>query len=202
MNDSSIRYITPDSAAGLKTLVTKAISSYGKARVAVQVAIVAILCHAAKHHDYSQATALVDGLGKTKTARDVVKFFTDFGGLKTVKKVDEKTGEEITPDGFNDWQGSDYIAEHLDDAKATMFWEYSQSRESVFKVYSVEEMARQFVNGVANARKRAANGKAEIRDDLSETTMQSVLNLVKFESIAKTGDNAKDEKPARKSAAA
>lgn len=196
MNDQSkIRYINPVDDKGLKALVTKAVNSYGNARVAVQVAVIAILCHAAKHHDYSQASALVNGLGG-KTARDVVRFFQDFGGL-SVKKPED--GEE-KPEGFNAWQGPDFIAEHLDEAKATMFWLYKQPRGGAFQTYSVEEFARQFITRVENARKRAAKGEAAVKDDMSETTMQAVLNLVKFETIATKAEP--EAKPSRKSAAA
>lgn len=190
--NGSIRYVTPANDAGLKTLVTKAINSYGKARIAVQVAIVAILCHAAKHHDYSQANALVLGLGKSKTARDVAVFLQDFGGL-SVKK-DETATEQ--PEGFNSWKGPEYIAEHLDDAKATMFWEYRQPTGDVFRQYSLEEMARQFIQRHENAKKAQAKGKASLDDTLSETTMQAVLNLVKFERI--TADAGKGKGKADK----
>lgn len=184
--NGNIRYITAADAKGLQSLVSKAVSSYGKARIAVQVAIVAVLIHAAKHHDYSQATALVQGLGKTKTARDVVLFFQDFGGFSTVK---DETATEA-PEGFNHWEGPDFIRERLDAAKATMFWLYKQPAGDVFRQYSLEEMARQFIQRHENAKKAAAKGKAELDDTLSDTTMQAVLNLVKFERIG-----AKDAKP-------
>lgn len=200
--DSGIRYITAADAKGLQSLVSKAIASYGKARAAVQVAIVAVLIHAAKHHDYSQASELVNGLGKTQAARDVVRFFQDFGGL-SVKPDAENPDAEAT--GFNDWKGSDYITEkmegggtRLDAAKATMYWEYRQPRGSVFKEYSTEEMAREFINRVNRVRKQAKAGKAALTDNLSDTTMQEVLNLVKFERIA--ADTAKTDKPERKAA--
>lgn len=187
--NENIRYVTPANEAGLKTLVTKAINSYGKARIAVQVAIIAILCHAAKHHDYTQASALVNGLGKTKTARDVVLFFQDFGGFG-VKKNPDKPDEKA--EGFNDWKGPDYITadmgdgrSRLDHAKATMFWQYKQPTGDVFRQYSLEEMARQFIQRHENAKKQAAKGKAELDDTLSDTTMQAVLNLVQFERVAK-----------------
>jgi hypothetical protein len=195
--NGNIRYITPADDRGLKALVGKAVASYGKARIAVQVAIVAILIHAAKHHDYSQANALVVGLGKTKTARDVAVFFQDFGGLSQ-KKED---GQE-QPEGFNAWNGPDYIREHLDDAKATMFWEYKQPTGDVFRQYSLEEMARQFIQRHENAKKAAAKGKASLDDTLSETTMQAVLNLVKFERITADAGKGKGkaDKPERAAA--
>lgn len=192
--NNTIRYVTATDAKGLQSLVGKAIASYGKARIAVQVAIVAVLIHAAKHNDYSQATALVQGLGKTKTARDVVLFFQDFGGFSTKKA---EPGED-QPEGFNQWQGPEYIRERLDSAKATMFWEYKQPAGDVFRQYSLEEMARQFIQRHENARKAAAKGKASLDDTLSETTMQAVLNLVKFERI--TDKSADKGKPERKAA--
>lgn len=178
--ENQIRYIEAKDNAGLKAMVTKAVNSYGKARVAVQTAIVAILCHAIKHNDYSQANVLVVGLGKTQAARSVATFFRDFGGLS----VDEAKTKDDEAAGFNTWQGPQYIAERLEAAKATMFWQYKQPSDNPFREYSTEEMARAFIQRVENARKQAAKGKARVTDDLSDTTMQAVLNIVKFERIA------------------
>lgn len=198
-NDTNgIRYIEAKDAAGLKSMVTKAVNSYGKARIAVQVAIIAILCHAAKHHDYSQASALVNGLGNTQAARSVARFFQDFGGLGTKQVKDEATGEMVDPSEFNTWQGPDYITGLMDDgttrrldaAKATMYWEYRQPRTNAFKQYTTEDLAREFINRVNRVRKQAKAGKAELVDNLSDITMQEVLNLVKFERIAaETGES-------------
>ena len=185
--ENAIRYITPADNKGLQSLVAKAIASYGKARVAVQVAAIAILCHAAKHNDYSQASALVLGLGKTKTARDLAVFFRDFGGLSVKKAAD---GEE-KPEGFNAWQGPEHIIARLDEAKATMFWLYKQPKGDTFAEYSTEEMARQFIARHEKAVKAAAEGKATLDDSLSEVTMQAVLRLVKFEKVAKAQPEAK-----------
>lgn len=186
--ENQVRYVTPADAKGLQALVGKAIASYGRARVAVQVAIVAVLIHAAKHHDYSQANVLVNGLGQTQAGRDAVRFFQDFGGF-SVKASPENADAE--PEGFNDWKGPGYITEklesgetRLDVAKATMFWQYRQPRGSVFKEYSTEQLAREFINRINRVRKQAKDGKAKVIDNLSDTTMQEVLNIVKFERIA------------------
>lgn len=196
--ENAIRYVEAKDNAGLKSMVSKAIGSYGKARIAVQVAIVAILIHAAKHNDYSQASDLVNGLGKTATARNVALFFRDFGGLGV---KDTPAGEE-KPQGFNTWQGPKYIAERLDEAKATMFWAYKQPAADTFREYSLEDMARQFLQRHENARKQAAKGKASLDDTLSDTTMQAVLNLVKFEAIKPGKAEASTAKGERKAAAA
>lgn len=177
--ESKIRYIPAKDAAGLKTMVSKAIAGYGKARIAVQVAIIAIMCHAAKHNDYSQANALVAGLGQSKTARDVATFFRDFCGLEA------KPAEDGTkPDGFNSWQGPAYIAEHLDAAKAQMFWLYKQPKGDVFTEYTLEELAQDFIKRHDRAVKAAKDGKATLDDSISEVTMRRVLGLVKFDAIA------------------
>lgn len=184
--ESKIRYIPAKDAAGLKSMVSKAIAGYGKARIAVQVAIVAILCHAAKHHDYSQANALVSGLGQSKTARDVATFFRDFGGLEA------KPAEDGTkPDGFNAWAGPDFIAERLDAAKAQMFWLYKQAKGDVFTEYTMEAMAQDFIKRHDRAVKAAKDGKATLDDSISEVTMKRVLALVKFEAIVPLATQSK-----------
>jgi hypothetical protein len=181
MSDN-VRYITAKDKAGLTELIGKAIASYGKGRIAVQVAIIAILIHAAKHGDYTAANNLVEGLGQGKTARDVVRFFRDFGGL-SAEAIKDTDGKEQAANGFNVWQGADYIVAHLDDAKATMFWQHKQSKDNAFQEYSLEDSLRDLIKRHDKMLKAANDGKAKVDDTVTDATMRKVLELVHFEAI-------------------
>lgn len=172
----NVNYIVAKDNKDLEGIVTKAIASYGRGRLAVQKAIIACLIHAAKHGDYRQASTLAFAIGG-KTGQQIVTFFQDFGGLSRSENADQNV------EGFNQWQGKDHIIKHLDEAKATMFWEWKTKKEPEFKAYTTEQLAKDFLESIQKARKKAAQGKASFTDELTDQTRQAVLRMVRFEAV-------------------
>jgi hypothetical protein len=95
----------------IKSLVQGAVKGYQKGRRGVQSAAVAVLLHAEKHGDYSQAEVLCEGVGN----KSLIKWFEDFGGL--IVNPETKS--------FGGWKGANHINQkRFEAAKEQMYWEY------------------------------------------------------------------------------
>lgn len=118
---------------GVEAVVEAAIKSAKTMREKVQLAGVAVLMHAEKHGDYSQAARLVDGLGNGVNGAALVAWFVEFGGLEVGKA--EVDGKKV--DTFVGWKGKAHIRAKFVEAKATAWWEFKQT--PAFKGYDLKE---------------------------------------------------------------
>jgi hypothetical protein len=186
---SNIKYVEPKDAKELERLQDQAIRATVKARESVQIAAVATLIHAAKHGDWTGANRLTEGLGNTINGQALVKFFVDFGGLTI--NADES--------GFGGWAGADFIREHLDAAKAKMWWELR--KVNPFAGYNADVELKKFVDKFAKMRKQLPglpNEEAtKVSFIINEDTMRAVMHLVPFEEIVHIVEtDAAPEEPA------
>lgn len=152
-------------------LIATAIGSTGKMRNAVQIAAVHILIHAAKHGDYSKAQTLVDGLGHGVNARGLVEWFIKFGGLTVSEDAD----------GFVGWSGKKYIAENLDAAKGTAWFEFK--KQNPYQGFNMVDAVTRTINAAEKAltkkEKALAEGDTETANKI-EVTQDEIKELRKF----------------------
>ena len=136
--------------------IATAIKSVKRGRVDVQKAAIAVLVHSYQHGDYTKANELVAGLGNSINATSLVAFFVDFGGLT----VDEEA------QCFNGWSGKAFIADHLEDAKETMWWKLKKANP--FKGFNLTGQIVSLVSSYNKAVKKEAslisNGSEEVAE--------------------------------------
>jgi len=182
----SINYILAANAEELDSQISAAIESASTMRERVQIAAVSILAHAEKHGDYTRAAILVDGLGEGVNQRALVEFFVKFGGLI----VDEEDG------GFNGWTGAEFIKEHFQDAKGTMW--YTLKPLPVWSGYSLEDALNKVVNQHLKHQKKLnalpADDPARKKFEMSanRVTLERVLGLVDMELIVNDNEQSQD----------
>lgn len=174
---SKIKYVSPADGVAVDKLIDSAVKATAKARDLVQVALVGILIHAAKHNDYSRAQIIVDKLVGTVNANALVKWFVTFGGL-----IVAEDGS-----GFGSWQGPKFIADNLEEAKATMWYEFT--KPNPFAGYNAEAELHKFMKRYATMRTKteaddlSEEDKAKVDLHISAGTIEAVLKLVKMELI-------------------
>lgn len=172
---TAIKYTLPKDSAELDKLVAKAIKSVQSARVTVQQAAVAVLHHAYQHGDYSAASGLVEGLGNTINGKALVEFFVKFGGLKI--NADKK--------GFDGWSGKEFIKEHFNDAKATMWWDLKQQQP--YKGFDLEAALQSVLKQHKDAQSKleglSEEEKAKVNFKVNDATIQQIFMLCDFKPI-------------------
>lgn len=189
---AKIKYVTPTDNASVDKLIDSAVKGMAKAKVLVQIALVGILIHAAKHNDYSRANLIVERLVGTVNANAIVKWFVQFGGLKVA--------EDGT--GFNDWQGPKFIQDNLEDAKATMWFEFT--KPNPFAGYNAEAELHKFMKRFATMRTKteadelSTEDKAKVDLHVTASTIDALMKLVKMEVIVAPNvepENEQDDEP-------
>jgi len=181
-----MKYTLPADQAALRTMTDKAIKSAQTMRNLVQQASIAILHHAFKCGDYTEANYLVEGLGHGVKRDSLVEFFVKFGGLK----IDEDA------QAFSGWQGKDYIKANFEDAKEQMWWDLKKANP--FKGFDMEaELVKLMkratkVNTDMEAMEEA--DKEKITMHVQEGTMRALMAFANFEAIIPVdGDATNDD---------
>ena len=141
----------------------------------VQHCAVHILWHAMTYGDYDQASVLVDSLGNSVRASNLVKWFTEFGGL-TVKGK-----------GFKGWQGKEFIAENFEKAKATNWWDMEKP-VNPYAGYNINTEVAKLLKRHATITKKVVGMTKEdqekVETHINEGMIHALINLIKFETIA------------------
>lgn len=184
---SKIKYVAPADAAGVDKLIDQAVKATKKARDLVQIALVAILIHAGKHNDYSRANTIVEHLVGTVNANAIVKWFVEFGGL----------GVNEEGSAFDSWKGPDYIRDHLEAAKETMWYEFT--KPNPFAGYNAEAELHKFMKRYSGMRTKteadelSTEDKTKVDLHISTQTIDAFMKLVKMELIVAPNVEADNE---------
>lgn len=184
---SKIKYVTPADAGAVDKLIDTAVRATKKARDLVQVALVGILIHAAKHNDYSRANTIIEHLVGTANANAIVKWFIEFGGLI------------VNAEGtaFDNWTGPKYIQEQLERAKETMWYEYT--KPNPFAGYNAEVELHKFMKRYATMRSKteadelSTEDKTKVDLHVSSQTIDALMKLVRMELIVAPNVEADNE---------
>lgn len=155
---------------GVEAVVEAAIKSAKTMREKVQLAGVAVLMHAEKHGDYSQAARLVDGLGNGVNGAALVAWFVEFGGLEVGKA--EVDGKKV--DTFVGWKGKAHIRTKFVEAKATAWWEFKQANP--YKGYDLKESLKSLIKQADGALKKVDDAESE-GDDALASMLRELVNV-------------------------
>jgi hypothetical protein len=132
----------------------------------------------------TKADLIVERLGNTVNQAAVVEWFVKFGGLIVAEDAS----------GFGSWQGPKFIAEHLDDAKATMW--YDLRKQNAFAGYNAEAEVHKFIAKYKGMRDKLNEGKLSDEDakkvdmHINITTLDTLMSLCKMELIVSPDDSA------------
>ncbi len=180
-----MKYTLPADQKALRTMTDKAIKSAQTMRNLVQQASIAILHHAFKCGDYTEANYLVEGLGHGVKRDSLVEFFVKFGGLK----IDEDA------QAFSGWQGKDYIKANFEDAKKQMWWDLIQTNP--FKGFDIDEKIGQLLKAAAKTHKKLDGMPEEHKEmvhmTISAATMKALMQYSEFEAIIPAGGDATND---------
>jgi hypothetical protein len=171
----TIKYVTAKDAADLNKIQAKAVSAINNGRVQVQIALVATAIHAAKHGDWTPAEQFVVALGNSVNGAAVVEWIVKYMGLSV--REDGK--------GFEAWQGKDYIAQHLDDAKDVMWWELK--KKNPFAGFNAEAELLRFTEKYERMSKTlkglSEEDQKKVSLAISPKIFSALFNLVNFEEL-------------------
>ncbi len=179
-----MKYRTVKNVKELDRLIELCVEAAGTMRDRVQNCAFNILQHAEKHGDYTRAQILVDGLGEGVNGKALVEYFVRFGGLI----VDTEEG------GFNGWHTAQFIRDNVEAAKATMW--YTLKPINAWQGYSAELALVKFVKENQTAKKAMAKladddpKRAKYKMDVSDATIQQVINICDFQIVTADEDEA------------
>lgn len=174
---SKISYVAAKDVKDLERIQDGAIKAIQSARLKVQIALVATMLHIGKHGDYTLASRLVDGLGNTINGKAIVEWFTRYCGLSVAEDGSGFDGIVNKHEAF--------IREHLEDAKATMWWELKPANP--YKGFNLEEALQKVIKDQKAAQEKAKGlseeDRAKVSFKVNDATIQQVLALCKFNEI-------------------
>lgn len=168
------KYTFAKDGAALDKIIDSAVRGARSARSKIQVAAIAILYHAYQHGDYTGAGKLVLGLDGSGVRRDaLVEFFKIFGGLTVNEDKDTKQEKP-----FCAWKGADYIKEHFEEAKKTM-WSDCKKEKDPFVELDFNQDLLKLIGRYTKQLKKAEEAGEEFRGKISVKIADETMNHLK-----------------------